>query len=275
MARLADFDIMTMSISIITLMLIISVRSSPPPVKDKASAQKVECEERIYNHILKRGDIDELHQQVFDPQITWPHEVRSGERHYYGTAEFYIQLVASPKTPTGISGFLVNDIIESAIKDIKDKCCAKDQAVAGRCPNPGGFILFYNYKIGIKYGGQTGGECEKPDNKATVLKKDTDMLYHQIFDDIQEKPHEVRSFEQTFGTAKFYIQVEDDVRSKVKAPTAGSLNKPLVRNFIQELVHACCNTGRLVQSQCPSPGGFIHFQNFKIGFTHSGQQKAK
>ncbi|CAM6083716.1 unnamed protein product [Calypogeia fissa] len=272
MAYLAHFDIMTMSISIIMLMLIISVRSSPPPVKDKDSAQKVKCEPQLPNHILKRGDIDELHQQVLDPRSTWPHEVHSIEKHYYGTAEFYIQLVATQKTPTSI---LVKDIIESAMKDITDKCCDKDQVVAGRCPHPGGFLLFHNYKIGIKYAGLTGGECEKPDGKAIVLKTDIDKLCHQIFDDTQETSHEVHPFEKTLGTAKFYIQVEDDAQSKQKAQTTGSLNKPLVKSAIQEMVHACCSTGKLVQSQCPSPGGFIHFQNVKIGFTHSGQQKPK
>ncbi|CAM6115507.1 unnamed protein product [Calypogeia fissa] len=285
MTRLADFDIMTMSISIIMLMLIICVSSSPPPVvkktlplvgpkktpprvmssspppvKDKDSAQKVQCEQPDPNHSLRRADIDVLHKRVFDSDGDWPRELVSNiEQHSYGTAEFYMQVVATPTTP------LVKDILESDMKKITATCCG---VVSGSCPHPGGFLLFHNYKIGIKYAGHQVGECEKPAKQAfSVVDMDLDKLYDQVFDHMKEKFHLVDSFEQTFQTAKLYMQLEGETKQKAET----TLDKEHVQQAIKDLWDMCCDPMKLVAGlYCSFPGGFLHFQNVKIGFKHSG-----
>ncbi|CAM6083720.1 unnamed protein product [Calypogeia fissa] len=219
-------------------------------------ARMGDCELPDSRSIVQRNDIDELFKQVFiDKRNVWPDDFLSQN---YGTAEFYVQADSS-STKVKPS----KDAVENVISDIIEMCCnLRDVVLADlqgpRCKTPGGGFRFPKYKVGIR--AVRMRDCHLLDSRNILERKDLDALDRQVFTDKPSWPREVH-IDQHYanGKAELYIQVNEKGKSV-------TFTKDVLRSAFQEVLKMCCP---VKDGKCPTPGGFLHLQNCKIGIKQS------
>ncbi|CAM6115497.1 unnamed protein product [Calypogeia fissa] len=222
-------------------------------------ARMGDCELPDSRSILQRNDIDELFKQVFtERRNVWPDDFLSQN---HGTAEFYVQADSSStkvKKPS-------KDAVQSVISEIIEMCCnIKDLVLADlqgpRCKTPGGSFRFPKYTVGIR--AVRIRDCHIPDSRNTLERKDLDALDKQVFTDKTSWPLEVHiDRHYSYGKAELYIQVNEKGKSV-------TFTNDVLRSAFMEVLKMCC---RVKDGKCPTPGGFLQFQNCKIDIKQTTQ----